>query len=580
MFKRYPHLFTFIKENSRHLKLFIFSVLCSVAYVYCSLQIPTLFGRVLDQITDTGNNDLFNTLLQRILFLAILSGIWNYLSSLLSNRQAYTISSDIRNKAFVHLQSLPLSHLDRQPIGKTLDKIISDVEIICEGMQIAVSQLVIGVATIVGTTISMLMLNPIASVVVILLTPLSLLLTRYLAKNTHDFFVKQSASRTAQTEFVEEMLSNENLIKSNERESITIDEFKKYNKEYVNSSEKATFFSSLTNPSTRLLNNVIYSLIAFIGALVCIKKGNLFTVGQFSALLAFSNQFGKPFNDISSVITELQNSFNSIENVYAFLDAPEESDSVSDKDHLAALGNVSIENVAFSYSPDTKLIQDFDIEIKKGQHIALVGPTGCGKTTVINLLMRFYDSYSGKILIDGIDSKSVTRSALRENYGMVLQDTWIKTASVKDNLSFAKPDASTEEIIKIARITKADDFIQRLPQGYETVIGEEGVSLSEGQRQLLCITRLFLTMPPIIILDEATSSVDTKTERDIYRSLEELLQGRTSFIVAHRLSTIESADMIIVMNAGKIVEKGNHKSLMDKKGFYYNLYQSQYSLIS
>ena len=577
--KNYSHLSAFISDNKNRSSAFVLSVLCSVAYVYCSLQIPTLFGTVLDQISGSGDQDLFFALLKRILILAVLSGIWNYLSVFLANKQSVTTSHALRRKTFAHLQDLPLSYLDRQPVGRTLDTIISDIEIISDGMQIAVSQLIIGVATVIGTTVSMLMLNPTAFIVVLLLTPLSLLLTRFLARNTHEYFVKQTNARSAQTAFVEEMLSNENLIKSYERENTTIGEFREYNASYVECSEKATFFSSLTNPSTRLLNNIIYSLIALIGALVCIKKGDAFTVGQFSALLAFSNQFGKPFNDISNVLTELQNSFNSIENVYAFLDAEEETDHADAKESFIALGDVSVEDLEFSYNPETKLIQDFNISIDKGEHVALVGPTGCGKTTIINLLMRFYDTYSGRIVIDGTDSKSLTRNALRSNFGMVLQDTWIKTASVKDNLAFAKPDASIDEIMRISKITRADDFIQKLPHGYDTVIGDEGVTLSEGQRQLLCITRLFLTMPPIIILDEATSSVDTKTERDIYRSLDELLHGRTSFIVAHRLSTIESADTIIVMKAGKIIEKGNHKTLMEKKGFYYDLYQSQYATI-
>lgn len=569
-----------MKDNKKSLNILWLSVLCSVVYVCFSLQIPTLFGSVLDQITENGSPEELLRLLSKILYLAVFSGIWQYLSIYLSNQQSYRLSLNLRNKAFNHLQELPLSYLDNRPTGKTLDIIISDINIITDGMQIAVSQLIIGAATILGTTISMLILNPTASIVVFVLTPLSLLLTKFLAKNTHNYFVEQSNSRATQTAFVEEMLSNENLIKSCLRENITIEEFKEHNDSFVNSSEKATFFSSLTNPSTRLLNNIIYSIIALIGAIVCIKKGSIFSIGQFSALLTFSNQFGKPFNDISSVITELQNCFNSIENVYSFLEVETESESSDKIDLFEADGNVSLDDINFSYNPGTKLIQNFNLSIEKGNHVALVGPTGCGKTTIINLLMRFYDSYSGNIIVDDVNSKLLTRKALRKNFGMVLQDTWIKTASVRDNLAFAKPNASLEEVIKIAKITKADDFIQKLPLGYDTIIGDEGVALSEGQLQLLCITRLFLTMPPIILLDEATSSVDTKTERDIYRSLDELLEGRTSFIVAHRLSTIESADIIVVMDSGQIVEKGNHKSLMDKKGFYYNLYQSQYSTIS
>ena len=580
MLKRYPHLYIFMKDNKKSLNILWLSVLCSVVYVCFSLQIPTLFGSVLDQITENGSQEELLRLLSKILYLAVFSGIWQYLSIYLSNQQSYRLSFNLRNKAFNHLQELPLSYLDNRPTGKTLDIIISDINIITDGMQIAVSQLIIGAATILGTTISMLILNPTASIVVFVLTPLSLLLTKFLAKNTHNYFVEQSNSRATQTAFVEEMLSNENLIKSCLRENITIEEFKEHNDSFVNSSEKATFFSSLTNPSTRLLNNIIYSIIALIGAIVCIKKGSIFSIGQFSALLTFSNQFGKPFNDISSVITELQNCFNSIENVYSFLEVETESESSDKIDLFEADGNVSLDDINFSYNPGTKLIQNFNLSIEKGNHVALVGPTGCGKTTIINLLMRFYDSYSGNIIVDDVNSILLTRKALRKNFGMVLQDTWIKTASVRDNLAFAKPNASLEEVIKIAKITKADDFIQKLPLGYDTIIGDEGVALSEGQLQLLCITRLFLTMPPIILLDEATSSVDTKTERDIYRSLDELLEGRTSFIVAHRLSTIESADIIVVMDSGQIVEKGNHKSLMDKKGFYYNLYQSQYSTIS
>lgn len=567
-----------IRDHRSLIRIFLWAAVVSFFYVYTLLRIPVLFGNAIDLLVSE-DYDRFSGILIKAGLLSVLSGIFHYLSSVLSGRFSIGISKDLRQMSFRHLQHLPLSYLDVHPVGKTLDTITADIEIVSTGMQMTVSQLVIGIATIIGSTISILMLNPTATIVILLLTPFSLLLTRFLSKSTHKFFVKQSEARRAESSYVEEILSIEKIVKGFQQEKNSITRFNELDDTYRASSENATFFSSLTNPSTRLLNNVIYSLIAFLGALICMKSGEVFTIGQFSALLTFANQFGKPFNDVSSVITELQNTFSSLNNIYTFLDEEEEAETAdSIQSPLNAEGKVEISDLYFSYSPDTKLIQDFNLEVQKGQHVAIVGPTGCGKTTLINLLMRFYDSYKGTIKIDGVNSKSLRRGDLRSNFGMVLQDTWIKTATVKENLSFANPDASLEDIIAISKITKADEFIRRLPQGYGTVIGEEGTALSDGQRQLLCITRLFLTMPPIIILDEATSSVDTKTERDIFDSLERLLKGRTSFIVAHRLSTIESADVILVMKAGRIIEKGNHKSLIEKKGFYYDLYQSQYTL--
>lgn len=570
----------FFKESLPFFPQFFMALTAAIAYVYTSLRIPILLGNAIDQISTTGSSLLFNKTIKLLIVLIFVSGICHYLFIFFSERFSISVSRNLRTICFNHLQRLPLSYIDTHSVGKTLDIIISDIDIISSGLQMTVSQLIIGLTTILGSALSIVLLNPTASIVIFVLTPFSIVLTRFLSKNTHKFFVQQSSTRSNESAFLEESLSLEKIIKGYQREKETIDTFNTLDDLYVSASEKATFYSSLTNPSTRLLNNVIYSATAFLGAYICVRNGGLFTIGQFSSLLSFSNQFGKPFNDVSNVITELQNTVNSLQNVYSFLDEDEESnEDPLVNNTLIAKGDVEISNLSFSYNSDTELIKDFNLSASRGQHIAIVGPTGCGKTTIINLLMRFYDTYSGDVCIDKINTKEITRYVLRSNIGMVLQDTWIKTASVKDNLAFANPSASLEEIKAIASKTHADDFIQRLPDGYNTIIGDEGVTLSDGQRQLLCITRLFLTMPPIIILDEATSSVDTKTERDIFQSLDELLNGKTSFIVAHRLSTIQSADLIVVMNEGKIIELGNHADLIRKRGFYYELYQSQYTIV-
>ena len=581
MKQRYPHLLSFLSDLKKNLYLSLTSVLLSVVYVLASLKIPLLIGSAIDSLIspENANSDSIAEILIHILILTVISGLFHYLSSLLTNRLSLSFSTELRKRCFVHLQRLPLSFIDTHPVGELLDRIISDIEIISEGLQLSFSQLIIGVTTVLGIAVNMLKLDRSSLVIVVILTPLSLLLTKYLAKKTHHFYEAQSRSRASESAYTEELLSAFEINKAYQHEQISIESFNKLDDQFVSDNEKSTFFSSLTNPSTRLLNNVIYSLIAFVGAYLCLHTGGSFTIGQYSSLLSFASQFGKPFNDISSVVTELQNAINSIEHVYDFLGENEESPDPEDaiKDFTAS-GLVELNDIEFSYNKDTSLIRDFSVTALQGHHIAIVGPTGCGKTTIINLLMRFYDPISGTIALDHLPSAALTRDALRSNFGMVLQDTWIKTATVKENLSFSNPGAPLETIVRIAKKTHADDFISILPLGYDTLIGEEGLSLSEGQRQLLCITRLFLTLPPIIILDEATSSIDTKTERDIFLALDELLDGRTSFIVAHRLSTIENADTILVMKDGRLIEQGTHRSLLETKGFYYNLYTSQYHL--
>ena len=583
MKKMYPHLSQFLRDLCSYLPITISSVVLSVLYVFCSLRIPVLIGDAIDALLlqSDQKDPAFHMLLISIVLFAALSGLLLYFSSFLTNKLALKISYDLRCRSFCHLQSLPFSYLDRIPSGELLDTVITDIQIVTDGLQLAFSPLIIGVATLIGISYQMLKLDASALIVVLVLTPFSLLLTKFLAKNTHRYYVAQSEARTTESAFIDEMLSLSKINKaySHEDEARTV--FEELNRNYVSESEKATFFSSLTNPSTRLLNNVIYALIALLGSLLCIATGSSFTVGQFTSLLSFATQFGKPFNDISSVIAELQNAFNSIERVYSFLEAEEEkSDKADALTEYFSDGNVSVSDISFSYSKDKPFMQGLSFDVKKGEHVAIVGPTGCGKTTLINLLMRFYELDDGHISLDGTDILSLTRNALRSNYGMVLQDTWIKTATIRDNLSFLDPDADLNKIRDIARKTHADDFIVRMPQGYDTLIGEGGVTLSEGQRQLLCITRLFLSMPSVILMDEATSSIDTKTEQDIYISLNELLAGRTSFTVAHRLSTIINADLILVMRDGMIVESGTHADLLRQGGFYHDLYNSQYSAFS
>lgn len=574
-----PRLSAFVSDLKQHLFLSLTSILLSVVYVLTSLRIPLLIGAAIDSLLIPGNENSVKIagILVQILVLTVISGIFHYLSSVLTNRLSLSISKELRKRCFDHLQRLPLAYIDSHPVGEILDRIISDIEIISEGLQLSFSQLIIGVTTVLGIAYNMLKLDRSSLIIIAILTPLSLLLTKYLAKNTHRFYDAQSSSRASESSYVEELLSAFDINKAYRHEQTSIEVFNELDDCFVADSEKSTFFSSLTNPSTRLLNNVIYSLIAFVGAYLCLFAGGTFTIGQYSSLLSFANQFGKPFNDISSVVTELQNALNSIDRVYQFLDEDEETpDSEYAINDFIASGQVELKDIEFSYNKETSLIRNFSVTAPRGHHIAIVGPTGCGKTTIINLLMRFYDPISGTITLDHLSSTDLTRNALRRNFGMVLQDTWIKTATVKDNLSFSNPDAPLESIIEIAKKTHADDFISMLPEGYETIIGEDGLSLSEGQRQLICITRLFLTLPPIIILDEATSSIDTKTERDIFLAMDELLEGRTSFIVAHRLSTIENADTILVMKDGLLIEQGTHHSLLENKGFYYNLYTSQY----
>lgn len=557
----------------RYRFLLIASIVLAAVSVILQLYVPILFGNAIDEII-ARNQVHFSKMWQylwQILILAALSGAASWVMNLINNRMTYRTVQDIRTKAIRHIQVLPLSYLDRHSTGDIISRVIADADTLSDGLLLGFTQLFSGIVTIMGTLVFMFSKNVFITLLVIVLTPLSFFVAKFISSHSFQMFRRQSEARGAQTALIEEMIGNQKVVQAFGYEEKSSARFSRINEELKEASQHAIFYSSLTNPATRFVNNIVYAAVALTSALL-IPQGAL-TVGSLSVMLAYANQYMKPFNDISSVVTELQNALACASRIFALLEEePESSDASGALSDVK--GNVAIEHVSFRYVPDKPLIEDFNLKAAPGRRIALVGPTGCGKTTFINLLMRFYDVDSGTISVDGKSIRQVSRHALRSSYGMVLQDTWIKSGTVRENIIIGKPEASDEEIIQAAKMSHSWEFIRRLPDGLDTILKED--SLSQGQKQLLCITRVMLCLPPMLILDEATSSIDTRTELMIQKAFDRLMQGRTSFIVAHRLSTIRGADEILVMKDGSIIEQGTHEELMEKGGFYKTLYNSQF----
>ena len=556
----------------------VLSILLSAVYVGLSLYVPILAGRAIDNIIAPGSVDYAQIMLEltKIAIVAAMAALAQWLMNIINNSMTYNVVKDMRTEAFDRLMKLPLSYIDAHPYGETVSRIIADVDQFADGLLLGFSQLFTGILTIIGTLIFMLSVNAPITLAVVILTPLSLFVARFIARRTHSMFARQGEDRAEQTAFVEEMIGNQKVVQAFAHEQANEERFDEINKRLSESSLQAIFYSSITNPATRFINSLVYAAVGLTGAFAAVA-GSI-TVGGLSAFLSYANQYTKPFNEISGVITEFQNALVCAERIFALIEEPTEEPDASDAcvlDH--AEGIVRANAVAFSYAADRPLIKCLDLDVKSGERVAIVGPTGCGKTTLINLLMRFYDVNAGSISVDGTDIRNITRHSLRRNYGMVLQETWLKEGTIRDNIIMGKPDATEEEIIAAAKAAHSHGFITRLPKGYDTVIGEDGGSLSQGQKQLLCITRVMLCLPPMLILDEATSSIDTRTEQHIQHAFAQLMQGRTSFIVAHRLSTIKNADMILVMKDGDIIEKGKHDELVARGGFYAALYNSQFA---
>lgn len=560
-----------------HCLLVAGSVLLAFINVILQLSVPVLVGQVVDCIVAPGRVD-FAAMKGLLLTLALAAGgcaLAQWCMGELNNRVVFRVTRDLRERMFAHIQKLPLSYLDKNPHGQTLSRMITDVDQFAEGLLMGFTQLFTGVLTILGTLIFMVRLNWIIALVVLILTPISLFVARFIANRTYSMFRLQSEARGEQTALIEETLGELKTVQAFSHQNASQEEFDRVNEKLRKASLRAIFFSSLTNPCTRFVNSLVYAAVGLTGALTCIADG--MTVGGLTSFLSYANQYTKPFNEISGVITELQNALACADRVFRFLEEPTESPDPVEEEALAAEGAVEISRVSFSYNPEKPLIRDFNLKVSPGQRVAIVGPTGCGKTTMINLLMRFYEVDKGEILLDGKPTSQMSRRALRKRFGMVLQDTWLRAGTIRENIAMGKPDATEEEIIAAAKAAHAHSFIRRLPQGYDTVIGESGGSLSQGQKQLLCIARVMLCLPPMLILDEATSSIDTQTESRIQKAFATMMEGRTSFIVAHRLSTIESADVILVMRDGQVVEQGNHKELLERQGFYAQLYNSQFA---
>ena len=575
-----------LRRIGRYRFLLLLSILLATTVVAITLYIPILAGKAIDCIITYGAVDFatLTDLLFRIGVLAVEAALLQWIMNTVNNHITFNVVRDVRNEAFSHIQVLPLGFLDSNPTGGILNRITADADQFADGLLMGFTQLFTGIATIIGTLIFMLSVNWKIAIVVVVLTPLSLFVAKFIASKTYHFFLKQSKVRAEQTAFVDEMITGAKTVKAFSREEQTIEKFDTINEELKKCSLKATFFSSLTNPCTRFINSTIYAAVALTGAFAAsgigiFGVGAIFTVGQLSSLLAYANQYTKPFNEISGVITELQNAIACAGRLFELIEQPTQPEEPQNAVTLESVeGNVDIKNVSFSYTKDRPLISALNLTVKSGQRIAIVGPTGCGKTTLINLLMRFYDVCDGSISLEDYDIREITRHSLRKNYGMVLQETWLRAGTIKDNIRLGKSDATDEEIINAAKSAHAHSFIKRLPQGYDTYITEDAGNLSQGQKQLLCIARIMLCMPPMLILDEATSSIDTRTEIRIQKAFAKLLKGRTSFIVAHRLSTIREADVILVMRDGNIVEQGNHTELLAKNGFYATLYNSQFAM--
>lgn len=559
-----------IKKHSFSL---IFSIVLAAAAVVLQLYVPVLFGDAIDFIQETGRVDFaaMISVLSKIAFIAVLSGVFTWIMNLVNNKMTYGIVEELRSKAIRHIQRLPLSYLDSHSSGDIVSRVISDADVLSDGLLLGFTQLFSGVVTVVVTLIFMFSKNVLVSLMVIVLTPMSFLIAKFISGRSYKLFRKQSEIRGRQTALIDEMVGNQKVVKAFGYENKASERFESINAELMECSKFATFYSSLTNPSTRFVNNIVYAFVALVG--VILIPGGTLTVGGLSVLLSYANQYMKPFNDISSVVTELQNALACSARIFDLLDEPCESED-SDGKLENVQGNVNIKDVCFSYDKTRPLIQDFNLDVKPGMRIAIVGPTGCGKTTLINLLMRFYDVDSGVISVDSKPIKDISRHELRRNFGMVLQETWLKSGTVRDNIAFGKPDATEEEIINAAKLSHCYSFIRRLPDGFDTFLTPD--ALSEGQKQLLCIARVMLCLPPMLILDEATSSIDTRTELRIQEAFDTLMEGRTSFVVAHRLSTIRNASLILVMKDGSVIEQGRHDELLRKGGFYSTLYNSQF----
>lgn len=562
-----------------HYKLsIIFSLLFAFVTVAGQLAIPVLQGKAIDRIIGAGNVDIKGiiTILIIIAVTVAATALFQWIMNVINNKITYSIVRDIRKDAFEKLQILPVNYVDTHPAGEIVSKVIADVDQFADGLLMGFTQFFTGIMTIIGTLVFMFIYDWKITMVVVLVTPASFFIASFIAKRTYNMFKKQSEARGEQTSLIDEMIGNEKIVQAYSMEDNSLDRFDEINGKLQKYSLDATFFSSLSNPSTRFVNNVVYALVAFVGAFSVMRGG--LTVGSLSALLSYANQYMKPFNEISGVVTELQNAIACAGRVIDLIDeTPMKKDPDNELVVKDGEGKIDLEDVCFSYDKSKELIKNFNLHVKPGERVAIVGPTGCGKTTVINLLMRFYDVDSGSIKIEDVDIKDVTKKSLRSNYGMVLQETWLKSGTIKENIITGRPDATDEEIVAAAKAAHAHGFIKILPNGYDTVIGEDGGNLSQGQKQLLCIARVMLCLPPMLILDEATSSIDTRTEMKIQHAFSIMMEGRTSFIVAHRLSTIKSADIIIVMKDGNIIEQGNHEELLAKGGFYSVLYNSQFS---
>lgn len=573
-----------LKYVQRHGFFMVLSIPFAAITVALTLYTPILIGDAIDLIVGKGQVD-FAGIAAILIKTGIIIGITaliQWLMNTINNRITYHVVRDIRNEAFRKIEILPLSYIDAHPYGDIVNRVIADADQFADGLLMGFTQLFTGIVTILGTLFFLFSISWQIAIVVVIVTPLSLFIARFIANRTYRMFRVQSETRGQQTAFIDEMIGNQKVVQAFSHEGEALEEFDRINDRLADCSLKATFYSSLTNPCTRFVNSVVYAGVALAGALICIATAgavNPFTIGQLSACLSYANQYTKPFNEISGVVTELQNALACASRLFELIEEEPQIPEPADAVELADVkGSVELNDVSFSYVPDRKLIEGLNLSVKPGQRIAIVGPTGCGKTTIINLLMRFYDVNSGSITVEGTDIRNATRNSLRSSYGMVLQETWLRSGTIRDNIVMGKPDATDEEIIAAAKASHAHSFIKRLPQGYDTVINEDGGSLSQGQKQLLCITRVMLCLPPMLILDEATSSIDTRTEIKIQDSFAKMMNGRTSFIVAHRLSTIREADVILVMKDGHIIEQGNHEELLAKNGFYANLYNSQFAV--
>lgn len=563
---------------SNYKLLVTLSILMSAVSVVLTLYVPILIGRAVDQIIGPANVNraaLFG-ILRTIVVITLITALAQWLKNHINNQVTYHVAEDIRTRAFDHIQILPVVYIDSHPSGDIVSRIITDTDQFSEGLLMGFTQLFSGVATILGTLLFMLSIHPLITLVVVAVTPLSFFVAKFIASRTFIMFKYQSETRGEMTALTDELLGNLKVVKAFSHEEEAKNQFKKINEKLAGYSMRATFFSSITNPSTRFVNSVVHASVGLIGALMAVK--GYLTVGQLTSFLNYANQYTKPFNEISGVITELQNSIASAARVFELMDQQAIREDSEDARELGkAEGYVDMEHVGFGYTPERKLMRDLNLHVEPGQRVAIVGPTGCGKSTLINLLMRFYEVDEGSVKVDGTDNREIKRKSLRANFGMVLQETWLKSATVRENIAYGRPDATDEEIFYAAREAHCDSFIRRMPDGYDTVLGEDGGMLSQGQKQLLCIARALLCLPPMLILDEATSSIDTRTELKIQNAFAQMMEGRTSFIVAHRLSTIKEADVILVMKDGQIVEQGKHEELLEQNGFYAQLYNAQFA---